>query len=255
MLKKEINTFLCAISYFTRIRIPIEGYYTEQAMGSASKYLPIVGWIVGGLSALTYWLTSFIFPHSVAIVFVMIFSILITGAFHEDGFADVCDGFGGGWTKERILSIMKDSRVGAYGAIGVSMLLLTRFVFISNLSENVILPVFVIAASLSRGVAATFLYTHEYARNEDTSKVITTIRKFTKGELAFVILTSFLPLLLFWNYAAVGVILIVFAVKYLLGRYFEKWIGGFTGDCLGATQQVTELVVYLYFIASIWKSI
>ena len=100
-------------------------------------YFPLIGWIVGGFSALIFWASSFLFPVSISIIFSMIASILVTGAFHEDGFADVCDGFGGGWTKEKILEIMKDSRVGSYGVIGMILMLGTKFAVLYQMNPHI----------------------------------------------------------------------------------------------------------------------
>ena len=91
-----------------------------------------MGWIVGGGTALTYVLLSFILPQSIVIIMSILASILLTGGLHEDGLADVCDGFGGGWNKEKILSIMKDSSTGVYGVIGIVMVMLLNFSVLRN---------------------------------------------------------------------------------------------------------------------------
>jgi adenosylcobinamide-GDP ribazoletransferase len=112
MIKKEVHTFFAALLFFTRIPCPKNIEVSKEHFEKCSKYLPLIGWIVCGFSAFVYFGSSFILPQSIAILFSMLFSVLLTRGLHEDGLADVCDGFGGGWNKEKILSIMKDSATG-----------------------------------------------------------------------------------------------------------------------------------------------
>ncbi|HXB12726.1 MAG TPA: adenosylcobinamide-GDP ribazoletransferase, partial [Bacteroidia bacterium] len=120
-MKKEIRIFFTALMFFTRIPCPKWVDHSEEYLNRSSKYFPLMGWIVGGLSSIVFYSCSFFLPISVSVLLSMVTSIYVTGAFHEDGLADVCDGFGGGWIKDKIMDIMKDSRVGAFGVIGVVM--------------------------------------------------------------------------------------------------------------------------------------
>ncbi|HWY97589.1 MAG TPA: adenosylcobinamide-GDP ribazoletransferase, partial [Bacteroidia bacterium] len=152
-MKKEIRIFFTALMFFTRIPCPKWVDHSEEYLNKSSKYFPLMGWIVGGFSALIYFGGTYIFPVSIAILLSMVASIWITGAFHEDGLADVCDGFGGGWTKEKILLIMKDSRVGAFGVIGLVMVLLIKYVSLSSIPSmgKLFVPFIIVSAhSLSR---------------------------------------------------------------------------------------------------------
>ena len=106
--------------------------------------------------------------------------------------------------------------------------------------------------ALSRFTAATFIYTHEYARDDATSKVKPVGKKISIGELLTAALFGFLPMLMFQNYWVFLAVLPVYFTKWLLGRYFQKWIEGYTGDCLGATQQLTEVVFYMSVLL-LWK--
>ena len=113
-MKKEVQIFLTAVMFYTRIPVPSWVNHDADYLNKATKYFPLIGWIVGIIAVLVFVGANYLFNPSIAIIISMAASVLLTGAFHEDGFADVCDGFGGGWTKEKILMIMKDSRVGAY---------------------------------------------------------------------------------------------------------------------------------------------
>jgi adenosylcobinamide-GDP ribazoletransferase len=255
MLKKELHIFCAALLFFTRIPCFNKFVLTEEHFARSAKYFPLLGWIVGGSSALLYFICMYFLPRSVAITVSMLFSILLTGGLHEDGLADVCDGFGGGWTKDRILAIMKDSATGVYGVIGIVMILLMKFVILLEFHSS-LLPFLLIAGhTLSRFIAITFMYTHEYVRTDETSKSKNVIQKMDLGSVSIAMVFGLVPLFLFQNAFVFFVCIPLLLVKWLLGRYFTKWIGGYTGDCLGATQQITEIVFYLFMLIAPWNYI
>ncbi|MBC8112671.1 MAG: adenosylcobinamide-GDP ribazoletransferase [Verrucomicrobia bacterium] len=256
MLQKEIQCFFTALMFFTRIPCPAWVNHSEEILNKSSKYFPVVGWIVGALSALVAFGSLYLFPVPVAIVLSMIASIFITGAFHEDGFADVCDGFGGGWTKEQILTIMKDSRLGTYGVTGLFLVLLAKFLLLTEIAR---INLCRLEASLeaahaaSRFIAVTFIQTHTYVQDPDKSKSKPIAsRKLGTPEILFSAFTAIIPLFLFKEWLFFMAFPLAFLTKLYLGSYFKKRIGGYTGDCLGATQQVSELVFYMA-IVGLWK--
>ena len=126
-MKKQINLFWTALMFYTRIPCPTHINHSEDNLNKATRFFPFIGWIVGVISFIAYYLFQLILPIEIAIIFSLIAGILTTGAFHEDGFADFFDGFGGGWTKDKILKIMKDSRVGTYGMVASILLLALKF--------------------------------------------------------------------------------------------------------------------------------
>src|SRR5436190_21504127 len=132
-MKKELHIFFTALLFYTRIPCPKNIDHNPDYLNKTSRYFPLVGWIVGGITFVVYYLSAFIFTSEIAVVLSIIAGILVTGAFHEDGFADVCDGFGGGWTKDKILLIMKDSRVGAFGVIGIISMLAAKYLLLREL--------------------------------------------------------------------------------------------------------------------------
>jgi adenosylcobinamide-GDP ribazoletransferase len=247
MLKKEINILFTALSFFTRIPFPKWAKFKAEYQHSAIKYFPVSGWIVGAVAAGIFYLSHLFLPLHLSLILSLGGTALFTGALHEDGFMDVCDGFGGGWTKERILEIMKDSLIGAFGVTGIIFLVLTKFCCQFSIPVEQIPLVLIAAHSLSRMAVATFVNTHQYARVEN-SKAKDYTHKISTGSFIFVILTGILPLFLFQNWLVFLLIIPVYLTKTLMGRYFNKWIGGFTGDCIGATQQVCEIVFYISFL-------
>ena len=126
-IREQLNLFWIAVAFFTRIPVPASVEFSQASLNRASRYFPAVGWLTGVLCAAALWLFMQVFPQDVAVVLSIAVSLLLTGCFHEDGLADSSDGMGGGWTREQKLSIMKDSRIGTYGAaaLWVSCLLYT----------------------------------------------------------------------------------------------------------------------------------
>jgi adenosylcobinamide-GDP ribazoletransferase len=254
-MTKQLKIFFTSLMFFTRIPCPEWVDYSEEYLNKANMYFPFIGWIVGGSSALIFWMSSLLFPLSICVIISMIASILITGAFHEDGFADVCDGFGGGWTREKILEIMKDSRVGSYGVIGMILMLGTKFTALNQMNVHIIPAAMIAGHSISRFAAASVIFTHSYCRENEDSKAKPLAKKMTVTELIIAAIFGFLPLLFLGNYIFLFAIIPVFFARQYLTHFFEKWIGGYTGDCLGAIQQVTEVVFYLSIGLISWKFI
>ncbi len=269
-MRKEWNLFLTAIMFLTRIRVPASIGHEPDYLQKSLKYFPLTGWIVGAISALVFLVFNKFLSGDIAILASMIAGILTTGAFHEDGFADTCDGFGGGWTREKILLIMKDSRIGVFGAIGLMAVLSAKFLLLKELPgflpdlANPVANIFInyrffiiallAAHSLSRLMPVLVIRYFDYAADPDTSKSKPLATgKLNTGELSFAMITGLLPFaLLSWPFLLT--IPAVLYAAYELARYFKKWIGGYTGDCLGAIQQVSELVFYLAFLI-VWKYI
>jgi len=261
-MKKELHIFFTCLMFYTRIPCPKNINHDPDYLNKATRYFPFIGWIVGSISFLTFYLSSLFLSTETAVLLAIIASILTTGAFHEDGFADVCDGFGGGWTKEKILLIMKDSAIGAYGAIGLVLLFLLKFKLlaesVSLFTNNIFLIflLFISAHSLSRLAAISIIFTREYSRDDASSKSKPIAKKHSWKEITGSFFFGLIPLLVFsyFQYKFLLAIIPVFIMRYFLARYFQKWIDGYTGDCLGATQQVCEVIYYLSILL-IWKFI
>lgn len=253
MLKKELSVFFTAIMFFTRIPCPKWIDHSPEILNKSSKYFSLVGIIVGSYGALTYWMISFILPENIALFLSMIATIWITGAFHEDGFADVCDGFGGGFTKEKILTIMKDSRLGTYGTIGLVGMLATKYLALSAF-PNQLLITLIAGHSISRFISTILLYLYPYVRDDLTSKAKPMAHALKVSSLIINGIIGLLPLFFYNSYWIFLAIIPPFISMLFMGRFFKKWIGGQTGDCAGATQQVAEVVFYLSILV-LWKFI
>ncbi|TLX72645.1 adenosylcobinamide-GDP ribazoletransferase [Labilibacter sediminis] len=248
-MMNQIKLFFTALMFITRIPVPKWVGYSEENLNKCNRYFPLVGIIIGLFGALVYWCMHFIFPNNISVLLSMIATILLTGGFHEDGFADVCDGFGGGWTKEKILEIMKDSRVGAYGMIGTILLLLLKFLAICSIPESLIIPALIAAHSISRTFAVSTMFTLPYVREDELSKSKPVTKNLHKSDFWIATITGIATLLIFNNWKIYFTIIPLIITKVWLDKYFKKWIGGYVGDCLGTIQQLTEVVFYLSIIA------
>lgn len=253
-MKKELQVFLTAIMFFTRIPCPKWVDHKPEYLRKSAKYFSLVGIIVGCIGALFFYCSSLVFSTEIALLLSIFSTIYATGAFHEDGFADVCDGLGGGWTKEKILLIMKDSRLGTYGTVGLLLLLAIKFSVLREV-PNYYIPLTLVAGhSLSRFIATTLLYTHPYVRDTEDSKAKPAAKDVTIGMLGISAIIGISPLFLFKTPYVFLTIIPMYLAKIYLGNKFKKWLGGQTGDCAGAVQQLTEVVFYLSIIA-LWKFI
>ena len=188
-------------------------------------------------------------------------SVLLTGAFHEDGYADLCEGFGGGWTKPQILEIMKDSRIGVFGTISLVFLFLLKFIALRALLikyENwlFIMLIFISYHSLARLTSINIVFNSKYSREDEKSKAKPVAKSYTSKEIIGVYFFGLVPLIfLVFHKLSFAAVLLPLSLLYLLSkRYFEKWLDGYTGDCLGAVEQLAECVCLLFYLF-LWKYI
>ena len=260
---KELKYLKTAILFYTRIPCGEIKDYDPDDLNRATRYFPFIGWIVGIVMFVIFWLMSMIVNVYIATAISLLAGVLVTGGFHEDGLADAFDGFGGGWTKERILEIMKDSRIGSYGVLALIFDILLKYLLLCSLLNTFsfehtwMLALFFISYhSLARLVSCNLIFFSRYARMDATSKVKPIGKECTWKEFIGASLFGLLPLAVFaWHTPllwCVAVPLFLFVV--IAKHFFEKHIDGFTGDCLGAVEQIAELTILLSF-AIIWNFI
>lgn len=262
-MKEEIRIFFTALMFYTRIPCPKDIDHSPDYINKATRYFPLIGWIVGLISFVVFCLSSCFFDTNISTIFTLIAGVLVTGAFHEDGLADVFDGFGGGWSKLKILEIMKDSRVGAYGAIALVFLFALKYFSLNNLllkldSTNyfIIALIFISYHSLSRLTAINIVFTSNYSREDESSKAKPIAKAHSYKEIIGAYFFGLIPLIILcffqWKFC---VVIIPLTILYFYSKYyFNKWIDGYTGDCLGAVEQLAECVCLLTFLA-VWRFI
>lgn len=248
----ELRLVLTAIQYFTRLPVPRWAGYSNAQLNDAVRYFPLTGMLVGAMTGAVFLLAHKAFQQPVAVVIAMIAGLIITGGFHEDGLADTCDGFGAGRDKAHVLAIMKDSRVGSYGVLGLVSALLLKFSVLSQVPADRFLVIAVAAHAVSRFMAVSVIYSQEYVRHDDSARAKPAAQSISAGGLGCAGAIAAVPVL--WLGAAgIAAAAAALIMRMLLAQYLFRRIGGYTGDCLGAIQQVTELAFYLGLLG--WTSI
>lgn len=264
-MQRQFKFFLVALQFLTRMPVPRLADFQPDWLAASARYFPLVGVLIGLIAAGVWWLSSLVFPPAVAVGLMMAASLLLTGALHEDGFADVCDGFGGGATRDAVLAIMKDSRIGAYGAIGVAMMLALKWTTLTALPRAV-LPLAVVGAHMiSRWSAIGLIWRLPYVRTDAGAKAKPLADSLSAGHwlLSGVLGTlGLVPVIVLQEPAAARLSVPVFLPAFLLavcgaalaGVYFKTRLGGYTGDCLGAAQQCSELIFLTATLGFLCKS-
>lgn len=245
-LKQNWRYFLTAMMFFTRVPVQLSDFDNAD-LNKSTRFFPLIGIFVGTVGALVFWLSDILLPQEVAVLLSMVATVLLTGAFHEDGLADAIDGLGGGWTKEQVLTIMVDSRIGSYGAIGLVLALLTKYQALSYQVAAFIPASFIAGHALSRLCAVLVMFTQSYVKTEGKSKPLATQLSIT--ELVIATFFGLLPLM-FLELKYLFALLPVAIVWVWFSAKIRVRIGGYTGDCLGAMQQLTEIAFYLGLLAS-----
>ena len=258
---QALRHYLLAVQFFTRI--PVTGRlaawvgYSPAMLRASSAHFPGIGWLVGGVAALVYGalvlgLGPGPFAPAVAAALSTVATVLVTGGFHEDGLADVADGLGGAYQRERALEIMKDSRIGAFGAMALVLVLLSKITLLAHLGSHGLaaaLALIVGAHVLSRLWPLCIVRALPHVGDTATSKSKPLADQISLQALASAVLWCFLPLALV-HQALGATVLIASAAGCGLGAAWMGWrfarrLQGFTGDCLGAAQQVGEIGFYL----------
>ena len=261
--REELAALALAVKLLTRwpLRSAAAGRAAEGAAGSAAVARPVaavlwypsVGVLIGAFAGGVFWAAHLAFPVTLAVVLATAASLLATGALHEDGFADACDGLGGGATRERALEIMRDSRLGTFGAAGLGLMLAAKVLALAAAPAEAIPWLLVAAHAASRASMALALVTGEYARGAGIAAPLAEASP-PAGRTAFAVLiggAASCTLLVEAPPAALLAGLGGLALGHLLmRRAYERKLGGYTGDCLGGVQQVSELGLYLGAVAA-----
>ena len=240
-MKQQLNLFFLALGFFSRIPIPAWVAYSPEQLNQCSRYFALVGWLLGGIVAAVLHFSNMLFSQELSVFIAMLASLLLTGVFHEDGLADTADGFGGGLEKSHKLEIMKDSRLGTYGVAALTMALLGKWLLLSESVQPLIAVL--IAYPVSRAIAASLIFDMQYVTETNSkSKPLAMHQSF--AELLILSGTAALALLLLDALTASALLCTLIVLRIGVKRWLLSQIGGYTGDNLGAVQQITELFIY-----------
>jgi adenosylcobinamide-GDP ribazoletransferase len=252
----QLELFFIALGFFSRIPVPHDLNFSQEKLNQASRYFTLVGWLIGVLCALVFYFLANVLPISIALLLSMGVGFLITGGFHEDGLADTADGLGGGWSVEQKLSIMKDSRLGSYGSLALWFALTCKYMLLLEIATDVSASVsqvgmiILIAHPLSRMIATAMIYILPYVTNPDQSKVKPLAQSPRFKDMLINLVIGLVAGLVALD-ALLMILLMLLLVAAAMFFLMKRQLGGFTGDTLGATQQFSELAVYMGFIINL----
>ena len=222
--------------------------FEEDSLSRSVKFFPLVGLAVGSGAALLQSVLIVHLARPLTAFVVLTYLVLITGCLHEDGLADTADGFGGGWTKDRVLAILRDSRIGSYGAIALVLSLLARYLLLASLPMERFIAYVISAHVLCRWSSLPLSYFLPPAREQEGQGA--RIAKLTSfSSLLFGSALSTAIVIFALRRSSVAPLLVAPLIVLVSGWFYNRKIGGVTGDCFGATNQLTEIAIY---VCGVW---
>ena len=240
-----IKSIILMLQFMTRLPIPIEIEMEKKTISRGILFLPLVGMVVGGISWGAYYLLSFI-NSDVAALGALIANVAVTGGLHIDGLSDTCDGFFSARSRERILEIMKDSRVGTFGVIAIVIVLIAKHTLIANLPQEVLPLALIFIPGVSRLGAAFLITFGKSARPGGLGDMFS-----SSSSKGYFWLSAFI-------YTAIGAIfggltfiislMIIIVFDLMLMRYSYRIIGGLTGDVYGAGIEISDILGLITFM-------
>jgi adenosylcobinamide-GDP ribazoletransferase len=252
LIRDHWRAMLVAVRFLTRLPTPHVDLGDEAdrqaVLGRATAYFPAVGALIGAGTGATILLAARVWPMVVAVALGLAFEAVVTGAFHEDAVADFCDAFGGGWTREDILRILKDSRVGSFGVLGLGLAVTLRGGSLAALDADWLLPAATASASLGRwSILPAIWALPPVAERQSISRDVG--QRIDRGRLALgtaLAIPGCLGLAMKSPGRLMLALVAVVAITAWLVVYVRRKLGGITGDCLGFlcyAAQVTVLLV------------
>lgn len=248
--RDELAVFALAVQFLTRLPVPRDLPFSDARLLRATRYYPAVGLLVGAIGAAVLLAAAAALPWPVAVLLSMAATVLATGGFHEDGLADAADGLGGGVTPGRALEIMRDSRLGSYGALALGLTLALKAAALMALAPAEAACALLLGHGISRYAPVAVVARFDYAR-DDGAKFVAPSVSAAGHRVALATAAAWalaLALVLGPGAAAAGLL----GGAVLAGgiaRLYLRNLGGYTGDCLGATQQMAELGLLLGVVA------
>lgn len=241
-----VSQLRLAASFLTIL--PINPDQTDNAIVAASfRWFPLVGFVIGAIVAVEDWMLLAIFPVGLASVLVILSLIAITGAVHLDALADTADAFGAGRNRDRALNILRDSRVGTFGATAIFLSLTLKIVALSSLAEPRRFIALFTAIGLSRWAMVAVAGGLEYLRAEGGAGA--TLLQRDSGSLTFASIATVLALMITLTPRAMGAALVAVALVLAARWFYQRWLGGVTGDLIGACGEIVEIAVLVLFAA------
>jgi adenosylcobinamide-GDP ribazoletransferase len=245
MLKMYLNGFILNLQFLTRIPVPVKVEHDHRAFAAGSVFAPVIGLLIGMITAGVYLLCAMMDKRALAILLAMAAEIAVTGGLHLDGLADTFDGLFSYRDKDRVLAIMKDPRMGTSGAITLFLVLMLKYIMLVSLTDNYLLACLVAMPVLSRMTIAWSAGLSPYARTDEKSLAAGLIKHTGAVEIIIATTLAFIIGIIFLRLAAVPLTLIIIAFTLLMNLYMKFRIGGITGDVIGAVIELSEAMFLL----------
>jgi adenosylcobinamide-GDP ribazoletransferase len=242
-----VKNFIQAISFLTILPVGHPSLSEEKELARAMAFFPLVGLMIGLILALGYYLLSFFLPRALVLWITIGLVALLTRGLHLDGFADTMDGLGSGGPREKILEVMRDSRIGAFGVMGLILLIGAKYLALDQIPGLSIPFMLILMAVVGRNAMVLVCYRSPYARSEGGLakpfvENLSAREVFISSTLTFGI--AFLLIGLKGIAISLGVGLFSLGYRY----FFIKKLGGVTGDVLGAANELAELLCLLLLV-------
>lgn len=246
-----MTKFIVALQFLTRIQVNSSIVIDERTFGKSMAYFPLVGLVIGLILAVSHYLLSLIFTPLITAAFLIWLEVAISGGLHLDGFMDTMDGIYSGRSREKILEIMRDSRVGAHSAIALACLFLIKLTVIADYPVHGITPVLILVPMLARLTQLVGVVYFPYVRETGLAKSF--IDYIEKNDLYFASLLSLVICIIIKGFLGIIFLISTFFLALIGGNYFASKIGGLTGDVYGAITEVTTVILLVigYLLAKI----
>lgn len=243
-------SFIAALQFLTSIPVPGFRGVTPEKLGQATAYFPVIGLIIGLVLIFLNWLLGLILPETVVNALLIAAMVILTGALHLDGLADTCDGVAGHKPVEERWQVMRDSRAGAFGIVGVVVLLLVKYIVLDNISSVFMTAMLLFMPTVSRWAMTYAIFAFRYAHQEGLGTAFKNATRWPQFTAA-TILTLALALALYPLFSYTGLLIFggIFIITTGLSFYLKHKFAGLTGDTYGAINEISETAVLLIAIA------
>lgn len=240
-------SFLAALQFLTSIPLPVQREASPEQLGRSTAYFPVIGLIIGIILACLHWLLNFILPSAVVNALLIVILVIITGALHLDGFVDTCDGIAGHKSVEERWRVMHDSRAGAFGIVGVVLLLLVKYVTLNSIPPTFMMATLLFMPVVSRWAMVYAIFAYPYARPSGLGtafKQTTRWPQFTAATLITIVVAA----ALFPLFSLAGLLFMfgIWIITVIFSIYLKRKFSGLTGDTYGAINEVAEVMVLVF---------
>ncbi len=243
--------FLAALSFLTIIPLPRQREASPETVGRSLGYFPAVGLVIGLILAGLNWLLALVLPSAVVNGLLLVALVVITGALHLDGFADTCDGIAAHQTVEDRWQVMRDSHVGAFGVVGIFLLLLVQYVSLNSVPQSLLPATLLLMPVVSRWAMVYAVFAYPYARPAGLGKVFKQGASWTGFTLATLITLvvattwAWMAHFTFFYLVALAIIVTIWVIVVATATYLQRKFSGLTGDTYGAINEVAEVGVLI----------